>query len=103
MFEIQFYLEPQYTQGLGFQSKVEMFDYLLNNYGPDCKMEDGLWLGGWGTPRCVHGTIIGFQSDDEFNKEFSQFVKEECSFKVTCLQCNLPEHSCCCGGCVETY
>jgi len=92
-----------YGKGTCFATKEELFHHLLFTYGPDCRLQDGVWFGGCNSPDEGWGRIIGFKSDREFNSEFQQYVEDYCGHNINCSQCNLPEHSCCCGGCVETH
>ena len=103
MIAVILFLDNGYGKGTCFDTKEDLFEYVLDNHGPDCRLEKGVWLGGCGSPDDGLGTIIGFSSDQEFNSQFQQYVEDYCGHNINCSQCGIPEHSCCCGGCVETY
>lgn len=71
-----------YGKGTCFDTKEELFEHILMNHGPDCRLEKGLWLGGCGSPDDGLGTIIGFSSDIDFNICFRQYIEEECGHVV---------------------
>ena len=113
MLAVFVFQDDGYGKGTCFDTKEDLFEYVLDNHGPDCRLEKGLWLGGCGSPDDGLGTIIGFSSDQEFNSQFQKHVEKFFFYSeadpidyysgILCPHCEIPEHSCCCYGCVETY
>jgi len=65
-----------------FQTKDDLFDHVLANYGPDCHRKNGILFGGCNSPDEGWGRIVGFESDDDFNSQFQKYVEDYCGHTV---------------------